>query len=117
MDQTINAEVVSVGFPHTVLAFFTQSSALAEDREGIVLNVRIFRLQSAIDMHAFEEWKSGIQLWVKESSTGKKNVTSAADGIVIVKNDVIDLVRKFPIASKTPVECMLFLDTLQQKIS
>jgi hypothetical protein len=105
MIKSFGCEVVSVGFPKNVLATFFAKTPEIESYEDCGHHY-CFQLKNSIDVAAFLEWKSLLR--------------GAADGTAVrcatINPSIAEKIRSFPLADKTPMECMLFLTELQREI-
>ena len=107
--KNVGAEVASIGFPMTSLKNLVGERACVE--EDCVARVEI----PASEMPAtdgFETWKGSLPLCVASNvaTDDVQNVLQPAGG---KEQEIITRLRVFPIESRSPMECMLFLIELK----
>jgi hypothetical protein len=103
--KKIKKEIVSVGFPQKALHI--DSNCLMERDEDYL---KTFLLKESIDLEAFEEWKMKLGSTTKDSTSPPRcNLYS--------ESVLIEQILSFPLADKTPMECMLFLSELKKQLS
>jgi hypothetical protein len=100
----INREVISIGFPDIVLPDIIKDSkvTLQSDRSTTL------EVEDTIVPGDFLEWKAQTPL-VQPSKKGK-NIDNEEAGLLTA-------IRLFPVANKTPIECMQFITELQKSIN
>jgi hypothetical protein len=104
--KSIGQEIASIGFPQNAL--HTSCNCLIERDEA---NMKIFLTEEAIDRNAFEEWKTQIPVYNALRTKEKQVEKEINDGL---SDEITAQIRDFPLADKTPVECMLFLSELKK---
>jgi hypothetical protein len=114
--KTAGRDVVSVGFPQNAYTTF-RNTTLDIPLEKDEANVKVFILGNAIDTDAFQAWKTGLAL--QEASLKKEKQVSSS--VVLEEsspseNEILYTIRNFPLADKTPMECMLFLSETQKEL-
>ena len=115
--KSVNQEVVSIGFPTNSLQSYFEKDKIQE-KEGmaeVMLNV-------SVDSIVFDEWRKNIELTPertkgqKDTSTPSVSLTSGSGTIIENENSVIMRIRTFPMESKTPLDCMMFLSELKKML-
>jgi hypothetical protein len=124
--KSIRQEIVSCGFPQNALDLFVY-----KDEKNFVLttdepNQKTFRLEEPIDIKAFEDWKSNLPLTPSkgegDARIGKMDTLyvfpthAKMDKSRGESKEVLDKILTFPLADKTPMECMIFLSGLQKEL-
>jgi hypothetical protein len=71
--------------------------------------MRVIRLETPIDMEQFQAWKAGLPLPAPPLDIA--NLLKSGSNDV---EDLLDALRRFPLANRTPVECMIFLSKIRQ---
>ncbi|GHT51369.1 hypothetical protein FACS189440_20290 [Bacteroidia bacterium] len=97
--KCIGQEVVSIGFPENALVGAKHLSPLPERDEA---GVKTFLLEYAIDMNDFADWKEQIP------------VRDRDEKCFAPTTDIAAMIRDFPLADSTPMECMLFISELKK---
>ena len=127
--KTVGQEVVSVGFPDTALANVLLSFRLVSQSDTQV----VVESSQAIELSAFEAWKSELPLRTAEnvskdnviaraiarSNPVKSNDLDCFTPFAMTENTEISILKKlriFSLADKTPIECMFFLSDLQKQL-
>ncbi len=115
--KTVGREIAFIGFPHQAL---NQIIVKAEGKAVEQSESRICISGFAFDKEAFVTWKNGIDL--TEKSTGKKVDRASEDINAIEKangaqSTVIERIRRFPVISKTPLECQEFIIEIQNQLN
>ena len=103
--KVVKQDVVSVGFPDSVLRVVIP---LFDEVSRTDTEVRL-RKKTPIDLVRFSNWKSGLPL-----------VESAAPVLPPIAREepeVVHLIRSFPLATSTPLDCFQFVVSLKQKVS
>lgn len=103
--KSIGYEVVSVGFPKSVLDGIVEAfrvTFLSRSDKQIILQSDII-----IDEKEFLEWK-------KSLITKHRNIVNSVPAITEIS--VLEKVRNFPMESKTPMECMFFLSEIKNDL-
>jgi len=103
--KSVGGEVVSLGFPASSLERF---SGICR----IVTEDNLVRMQlndcTVSDKDNFETWKS------KQGTDDCKAAES--DSTTANCDDIYNMIRNFPVESKTPVDCMLFLIEIKKML-
>lgn len=105
--KSVNREVVSIGFPtHSLHSYFGQEQIKESG------NTAIISLHTPIERKDYEVWRESVALTVDVVSQPKQEAKvvplSEAEQLVTMK------IKTFPIETKTPLECMLFLSELKK---
>jgi hypothetical protein len=122
--KSIRQEVVSCGFPQNAL-----DSLVGEDEKSFVLttdtpHLKTFLLENPMDLDAFEEWKTDLPLAsFRGGSTNTPDAQSHTYDLSHIsppfgrdQREIMEKLSAFPLADKTPMECMLFLSGLQKEL-
>jgi hypothetical protein len=111
--KLIKDEVVSIGFPPNALSAFMET---AHDLESYEMhdNSYVLHLKEPVDAAAFQEWRS--QLPLQESPAVTKVPKPEIPAPSTSAELILAKLRDFPLADKTPVECMIFLSELKRWI-
>lgn len=112
----VNRDVVSIGFPTNSLHNYFEKDKIQEDERmaAVVLDV-------SIDSSVFLEWRKNIELTQetekrhKEPSAASVSPSSLLHSSVN-ENSVIMRIRTFPMETKTPLDCMMFLSELKKML-
>lgn len=112
--RKVGQEVVSIGFPKTSLmkwAGTRRVEYMGDDCVVICMND-----DEALSFAAdeYEAWKAGIDLVVKEVVSEPEGQQATVVGAV--EAEVCQAIRRFPIESKNPIECMLFVAELKRMV-
>lgn len=126
MVKMLGQEIVSIGFPQSSYETFQHSiTAVLEKDEPYF---KIFSLEKAIDADAFQRWKAALPFTREliSSQKVKAGTEDTADFLYLFepekcakeelsgRDEICQKLRDFPLESKTPVECMLFLSELKK---
>lgn len=101
--KKIGCEVVSLGFPDSVLAIV--GAPVIEQCEGKI----VFQAPAKVDETAFAKWKDEALLYVKQPK-----FAPARDNVDKLTEQMVKRLREFNVESKTPVECMIFLADIKR---
>ena len=100
--QAVGQDVVSIGFPQSVLGSLGVDHAPATD------GAEIIQLPAALDEQQYLLWRDGI---------GKENVEmEVKPSTPPTDSPVIKRLRVFNLATATPLDCMLLVHELQNMI-
>ncbi len=100
--KKIGGEVVSIGFPDSILESLLQLVADKEvQKTEKQITIEGFEPEGA---EAFEEWKNGVEALVPAAKQ------EAGHGL-------LEKIRGFPIVNKSPMECQQFLLNLQNRLN
>ena len=101
--KSVDAEMVSIGFPATRLEEVVEGREVVATEWGFRV---ILRTDEIPPMEDFEEWKAQQEEYVPSEKKASKPAA---------KNDLAELIRNYPLENKTPMECMLFLYELKRQ--
>lgn len=98
-------DVISIGFPKTSLSKWAagRRTDVSDDKAVIYINESEYESMQDKD---FNKWKDTIS---NECGPTTPNTASS--------DHIIEKIRSFPVESKTPIECMMFLSGLKQELS
>ncbi|MBQ4386732.1 MAG: hypothetical protein II822_03925 [Prevotella sp.] len=111
--KAAGGDVVSIGFPQTVLETLDVQSEKQSD--GTVL----IRLSTALDEQAYQLWRSTVPLFTmppKAAAVVSQTVEEPASQARPVEQDVAECILHFSLADATPMQCMLLISDLQRKL-
>lgn len=116
--KNVEKDIVFLGFPHSakedVLKSINSTDIQSDEKQ-----VSIYGFQ--MDEPGFLEWKSTIEL--KAAALPYHSLASEPQmSYTFNKQDnpeksMLDMIQKFPVASKTPVECQQFIIEIQKQIN
>jgi hypothetical protein len=112
--KSLGREIVSVGFPQNAMDAF--SNILIEEEE---VNKKTFLLEEPIDIKAFERWKDDLPLYQNDAGGKEKDRAYSISTMVVPspqENPIIRRLQEFPLAYKTPMECMIFLSEIKKQL-
>ncbi len=102
--KVISSYVVSIGFPMSTLDKFKDQLEIFERTdEKIVIKT------DDIDTTEFEAWKEKLPIHEPKVQIQENEVK--------ISSIVDDMIRAFPVESKTPIECMLFVGELKRVLN
>lgn len=106
--KCVASDVISIGFPMTSLCKFTNDCKLVDDGAVVHMFLPMERIPVVND---FENWKN------KQPSYAQKEIRASGDvaDSLAIKLELLDKIDSFPIESKSPIECMLFLSEIKTK--
>jgi len=117
--KVVGQEVVSVGFPESVLERLTELHNGTDGTNGTLVSVgdkmKVFALNEEIDLKKFEEWKSGLSLTVKKEATSEILGTGGTDEAMEKNKTIEERIKAFDLWNKTPMDCMTFLTELKKE--
>jgi hypothetical protein len=91
--KKLQKEVVSIGFPDSVLlSLVAQANLMLPEAKGDCNNSYSFSIDNAIDCAVFEDWKNSLVVVQKDPNE-----------ILIVENEVTIKIKTFSLAYKTPI--------------
>lgn len=96
-------EIVSIGFPKTALGKWAAGRRMYESETGAEIYIDDSEYDS-ISNKDFRKWKDNIT-----NGSEQKTEHKAMD------NGIIEQIRLFPVESKTPIECMMFVSSLKRE--
>jgi hypothetical protein len=104
--KKLKTEIVRVGFPSSALPGLFPGEADTENPR-----IRVVRLETPIDMEQFQAWKAGLPLPAPPPDIVVTDLLKSGSNDV---ENLLEALRQFPLANKTPVECMIFLSKIRQ---
>jgi len=107
--KTISCDVVSIGFPCSVLEKISSNIKIIESNQN-----QIVIRTNEINENAFTEWKNSIALTVTEPKVAKEIIHNCNCGNF---SETIEAIKNFAVESKTPMECMIFISDLKKIIN
>jgi hypothetical protein len=113
--KTLGLEVVSIGFPQNAYEILMNTilTPILEKNEPYT---KVFILGDPIDTDAFKAWKLDLPLRSEPEKEEKKlmGIDPAPVEFSAGINELLQKLREFPLADKTPLECMIFLSELKK---
>jgi len=104
--KNIENEVLSIGFPASALKKIRGNNKIAEYTAHLgIITDAIYQDRGYI------EWKNNHIIQWKNQMKSDLNTT------VIDKNKTIEMIKKYPIANKTPIEVFIWVAELQKSLS
>jgi len=92
-------EILSIGFPSSVFENLKEDYLITESGQ-----YSFFETAEVFDVAAFERWKNeALSTYYNEIGKG-------------AYNDVLDEIKKYPLATKTPMEAFLWICEIQKRI-
>ena len=113
----VDGGMIFVGFPTSSFKKFfptIDNKDFFNDKDG----VKIIDVSKEFNKIAFENIGSILNEWKKKYKTvlPKSEKSSSNSFKCNNTNDIIQSLKTFPIESKTPIECLIFLSDLKKKI-
>lgn len=123
-NKNSDESVVFIGFPVTSLSKFVPQGVAVEQGEGFaVLRLALENHPELSDTAAAEEafanWKNSVPaatVAAKKTSL-QKDLKNMSDGEPRRMSEIMLSIMAFPIEQKTPMECMLFVADIKQRIA
>ena len=121
--KVVGMDVVSIGFPDNALAMLRQGLTLSQQSETHV----VLQIEEAVE--AFEEWKAGVELRLEGTKARKhegamlrlRSATGSATGeeekgeeVHVGLWSVVERIKGFDLSNATPMESMMFIQTLKK---
>ncbi len=121
--NSISESMVFVGFPVNSLPKYTPEGAnIVESDDGgldMILPLSVFQPETTLDnLHSdFENWKQSVPLTEKSKNKVKeeKYGVSAAERPARL-TDVMREIVSYPLEQHSPMECMMFVAEMKQKL-
>lgn len=111
--RVVGDNITSIGFPASVIdKYGDRLDIVSSDENQLVITSKLILEED------FIEWKTSVAL--KEAKPMHSSIPVAIVSPTICDNrveTVENLIQKFPIENKTPVECILFIVQLKQLIN
>ena len=117
----VKQDVVSLGFPVSAAENVLNNSKVLMRQEK-----RLVLAASPISVEDFEAWKQTVPMTLPDSGLHRKDirrpyvptvVSTTVSPVEQSCEELADCIRQFNIASKPPVECMLFLMELKRRLA
>ncbi|MBN1339608.1 MAG: hypothetical protein JXA03_09810 [Bacteroidales bacterium] len=114
--KNIGATLVYLGFPatnlHRILEILQKENLIAKQSEEIIT------ISGFVAQTGFEEWKQSVaESVIAVSESNSEYVLPQLKENAEKVYDVEEMIRTFPLASKTPLECQQFLHNLQIQLN
>lgn len=98
-------EIVSIGFPKTALHKWAAGHKMYESETEAAIYIDSSEYDSISDKD-FSRWKDSITNGCEQKTEHKAS-----------ENGIIEQIRLFPVESKTPIECMMFVSSLKRELA
>lgn len=98
-------DIVSIGFPKTSLEKWAAGRKPDKNGDFVTIHIEAEEYEKITDKD-FNGWKDSISE-TSGTTSDKQNSES----------DILDELRHFPVESKTPIECMMFVSRLKQELA
>jgi hypothetical protein len=116
--KNVEKDIVFLGFPHSAKEDVLKS-IISTDFQSDEKQVTIYGFQ--LDEAGFLEWKNSIELKAvtapDNSLASESQVSYSVNKQDNPGNSILYMIQKFPVASKTPVECQQFIIEIQKQIN
>lgn len=109
--KSVNREVVSIGFPTNSIHNYFESGKILEKENEAELAIN-----KCITTADFEKWRENIKVAPAKEVSAKAISLSAPSDYAENEESIILKIKIFPIESKTPLDCMLFLSDLKKSL-
>ena len=116
--KTLGQEIMSVGFPQSSYETFTHTFDPVLEKDEAYF--KIFSLDKAIDMDAFQQWKAHMpgRDVARRISTAPAMTEIVPEQLEMQEsskeNRIYQKLYDFPLENKTPMECMVFLSEIKK---
>lgn len=107
--KSVSSNVAMIGFPIASLAKFATGNMI-EQREEMAL-LTLSDAQILPDASAFKSWKDALPTTTNEDSNSGPR--PAGKGV----QDLLQRISSFPLESRTPLQCMIFLAEIKSILS
>jgi hypothetical protein len=104
--KNIGQEVISIGFPDIALPTILEESNMIQQSETQVT----LRLKEELVIEDFLVWKTQTPLTVIQKASKQEQNKTEQDSYLSIS------ILSFPVANKTPIECMQFIAELQKQL-
>lgn len=111
--RKVGQEVVSIGFPKTSLEKWAGTRRVEHIGDDCVVIYMNDDEALPFSVDEYEAWKAGIDLVRKEATETDEPKDVATGG---AETEVCQAILRFPIESKSPLECMLFVAELKRML-
>jgi hypothetical protein len=109
--KVLNANVAYLGFPDSVLnelLIIAETKSLTVNKQEKLVTISGFEISDG-----FERWKDEILYQTPDN----QNISLVNEPVENYDSGLIDKIRKFPVAERTPIECQQFIIELQNTIN
>ena len=113
--RKVGQEVVSIGFPKTSLPKWAGGRRIEPLGEDSVLIHLSDDERMPFDEQEFSAWKSETAL-LSVSEAVPEQPKTEQPALTSVEVDICQSIRRFPIENKSPMECMLFVSELKNRL-
>ena len=110
--QAAGSDVVSVGFPQSVLGKLGVTHATATD------GAEVIKLSASVDEQQYLQWRDRTDAEKPEPAAATAApVAAGTAALTVAEKAVIAKLRDFNLASATPLQCMMLLSELKSELS
>ena len=123
--RSIEPSVLFVGFPVTSFPKYAETAYsvtdVEEKRRDMVLHDDVLSADMQLEemVADYDSWKSSIP--VQENISKSKETQATSSGVsanaVISKAGIVQQIIAFPLESKSPLQCMMFIADLKQQVA
>jgi hypothetical protein len=112
--KNINMEVVSTGFPDSALSRITDGRTLVSQESGLV----VMEIAATVCEADYAAWKNGCPLTVPPAVLlpVREEKPAGIEGKAGNMELLAGMIRSFPLAGSTLIECMQFVAKLQEHV-
>lgn len=103
--KTVDAEIVSVGFPEVTLALFYSHLGLPSFQSDAVIELKA---ENAADENLFQSWKNALPLYIKPQNNIHKTETENSR-----ESSILKMLLDYPLGERTPIDALLFVKELK----
>ncbi len=118
--KNVKQNIIFIGFPDNILKQILKSvETIHVSSLHVIKKETIIEIKGFADTEGFEQWKSGIKLKVNTSRDESRFVSASKPNVSILVgfNHIIEKIRNYPSANKTPIETFNFLVQIQKEIN
>lgn len=103
--KKVGRDVISIGFPKASLGKRIGDRKTVFNESTVIIFLNPNESETIADCD-YNKWKDSID-----------SIADAGQEGCALENELISQIREFPIESKTPIECMIFLSRLKQNLT
>lgn len=107
--KIVDQEVVSVGFPAVSLETVTNYFVMKEQGNTLIM----MKTHSTLNQDRFNEWKSRLPL--QQLPPVKNKIQPVSESMSGSSHVVFDRIRQFKLYTASPMDCMRFIEELQNE--
>ena len=116
--KAVGGEVISVGFPPSVLDFFQDHLGFPVALDESCIQ---FYLTAPVDSNLFESWKNDTPLSIPQATTKNntpKQELKEPERVADTESgySILNHIRTYPLGERSPIETMLFVKELKDRV-